>query len=233
MSCMFVPNSEAISHVTLVFGAENLPKGLAQKTRLIQKRLKYGKKYFTRLYVLRYSFIPTNPLLAAKRFFLFFFFFFLNLVRSSFPKPQNIEIEFLWKVVELQTRFCLQKIFWKTPPRTPKMGAKKSIFWTVQARAPFSFDIIRQVANKYFDTVWGYCTPPRPPKWIPQKWLFWTPQPRVPVVYDISGYSSVDIQYQWIVNRQMFWHSLGVPTPRRSPKWTPKHQLFERLKLGR
>ena len=42
------------------------------KNRLNQKRLKYGKKYFTRLYVVRYLFVPTNPLLAAMRSFSFF-----------------------------------------------------------------------------------------------------------------------------------------------------------------
>ena len=66
---MFVPNSEPIGHVTLVLEPKHRPETLAQK------RLKYGKKYFTRLYVLRYPFIPTNPLLAAMSFFSFFFLF--------------------------------------------------------------------------------------------------------------------------------------------------------------
>ena len=90
------------------------PRKFGVKSGLSQKRLKYGKKYFSWLYVLRYPFIPTNPLSAAMRFFSYFFpffsffflffpffflffpffsfFFFLNLVRSSSPKPQNIEI---------------------------------------------------------------------------------------------------------------------------------------------
>ena len=34
---------------------------------------KYGKKYFTRLYISRYHFISTNPLLIAMSFFSFFF----------------------------------------------------------------------------------------------------------------------------------------------------------------
>ena len=64
------------------------------KSGFSQKRLKYGKKYFIWLYVSRYPFIPTNPLLAAMRFISFFFsfFFFLIFVRSSSPKPQNTEI---------------------------------------------------------------------------------------------------------------------------------------------
>ena len=66
------------------------------KSGLSQKRLKYGKKYFIGLYVSRYPFIPTNPLLASMRFIsffiLFFLFFFLIFVRSSSPKPQHIEI---------------------------------------------------------------------------------------------------------------------------------------------
>ena len=51
-------------------------------------------------------------------FSLFSFFFFLIFVRSSSPKPQNIEIEFLCEVVELQTRFFLPKRFGATTPIT-------------------------------------------------------------------------------------------------------------------
>ena len=39
---------------------------------------KYPKKYFTRLCISRYSFIPTNPWAALR-----IFFFFQNIVRSS------------------------------------------------------------------------------------------------------------------------------------------------------
>ena len=46
------------------------------KSGLSQKRLKYVKKYFIRLYVSKYPFIPTSPLLAAMRFISFFFPFF-------------------------------------------------------------------------------------------------------------------------------------------------------------
>ena len=90
---MFVPNFEAISRVTLVLEPKNnCPQKFGVKSRLSQKRLKYGKKYFTWLNAVRYPFILTNPLLATISFFaLFFFIFFLNLVRSSPPKPQTIE----------------------------------------------------------------------------------------------------------------------------------------------
>ena len=46
------------------------------KSGLSQKRIKYGKKYFIWLYVLRYPFIPTIPLLAAMMFISFFLLFF-------------------------------------------------------------------------------------------------------------------------------------------------------------
>ena len=81
------------------FRTRKPPGKFGVKSGLSQKRLKYGKKYFIGLYVSRYPFIPTNPLLAAMSsiffpfFFLFFpFFFFLNFVRSSSPKPQHIQI---------------------------------------------------------------------------------------------------------------------------------------------
>ena len=75
------------------------PLKFGVKSGLSQKRLKYGKKYFIWLYILRFPFIPTNPLLAAMRFISFLPFFypffsfsiFLIFVRSS-SKPQNIEI---------------------------------------------------------------------------------------------------------------------------------------------
>ena len=67
--------------------------------------------------------------------FFFFLFLFLNLVHFSL-KPQNIEMLFLCKVVELQTQFFLPKVFGATPPETPsKMGPQKSIFLTAQVRA--------------------------------------------------------------------------------------------------
>ena len=72
------------------FRTRKPPRKFGVKSSLNQKRLMYGKKYFIGLYVSRYPFIPTNPLLAAMRFISFFFF--LNFVRSSSPKPQNIEI---------------------------------------------------------------------------------------------------------------------------------------------
>ena len=93
MSYMFVPNFEAIGHVTLVLEPENRSASLALKAVSVKNGFKYGKKYFIWLYVLRYPFIPTNLLLAAMSFFSFFsLFFFLIFVRFSSPKPQNIEI---------------------------------------------------------------------------------------------------------------------------------------------
>ena len=57
MSCMFVPNFEAIVLVTLVLEPENLPASRAQKAVSVKNGFKRGKKYFTRLYVLDYPFI--------------------------------------------------------------------------------------------------------------------------------------------------------------------------------
>ena len=100
------------------FRTRKPPRKFGVKSGLSQKRLKCGKKYFIRLYVSRYPFIPTNRLLAAMRFISFFFlFFFLNFVRSSSPKPQHIEIWFLCKVVEPQMQLFLPKFFGATPPK--------------------------------------------------------------------------------------------------------------------
>ena len=92
---------------------------------------------------LKIPFHPYQPTFGRDESF-FFFFFFLNFVRSS-PQPQNIKIQFLCKIVELQTQFCLPKFFLVTPRDPPKLGPQKSIFWTAKFRAPvflISIDII-------------------------------------------------------------------------------------------
>ena len=66
------------------FRTRKPPRKFGVKSGLSQKRLKYRKKYFIWLYVLRYPFIPTNPLLAAMRYFPFFFYFFLFFLRNFF-----------------------------------------------------------------------------------------------------------------------------------------------------
>ena len=57
------------------FRTRKPPRKFGVTSGLSQKRLKYGKKYFIGLYISRYPFIPTNPLLAAMRFVSFFSFF--------------------------------------------------------------------------------------------------------------------------------------------------------------
>ena len=58
------------------FRTRKPPRKFGVKSGFSQKRLKYGKNYIIWLYVSRYPFIPTNPLLAAMRFISFFFPFF-------------------------------------------------------------------------------------------------------------------------------------------------------------
>ena len=92
---MFVPNFEAIGHVTSVLGSVNLSKSLTLKAVSFKKR----QKIFNMVISFKIPFHPcqvANPFSAAMRFFLFCFFlivsfFFPNLVYSS-PKPQNIKM---------------------------------------------------------------------------------------------------------------------------------------------
>ena len=58
------------------FRTRKPPRKFGVKSGLSQKQLKYGKKYFIWLYVSRYPFILTNPLLVAMKFISFFSFFF-------------------------------------------------------------------------------------------------------------------------------------------------------------
>ena len=64
------------------FRTQKPPRKFGVKSGLSQKPLKYGKKYFRWLYVLRYPFIPTNPFLAAMRFIYLFFPFFPFFLRN-------------------------------------------------------------------------------------------------------------------------------------------------------
>ena len=90
MSCMFVPNFEAIGDVTLVLEPKRPPRKFGVKSGLSQKRLKYGKK---KVICLAIPFHLNQSTFGRDDFFSFFsFFFFLNFVRSSSPKPQNMEI---------------------------------------------------------------------------------------------------------------------------------------------
>ena len=84
---------------------------------------KYHKKYFTRLYMSRYHFIPTNPLLAALRIFSFF----QNIVRPS-PKRRTTETNktklYHMRYCDVQTmqtkfaRFCQKKQWtWNWTPQ--------------------------------------------------------------------------------------------------------------------
>ena len=108
------------------FRTRKPPTKFGLKSGLSQKRLKYSKKYFTWLYVLRYPFIPTNPFSAAMRFF--FLFFFLMFVRSSSPKPQNIEIWFCVKLLSCKRNFFPKSIWSNFAGNAPKMGPPKINF---------------------------------------------------------------------------------------------------------
>ena len=81
---MLVPNFEAISRVTFGFRTRKTAPKVCRKKPSQSKTAQVRQKYFRQLYVLRYLFIPTNPLLAAMCFF--FFFFFLPKSCSLSPK---------------------------------------------------------------------------------------------------------------------------------------------------
>ena len=120
------------------FRTRKPPRKFGVKSGLSQKRLMFVKKYITRLYVLRYPFIPTNPLSDAMSFFSFFlvffsffflFLFFLNFVRSSFPKPQTSKSNFCVKLLSYKRKFFLPKFFGAIPPGTPPKWDPKNQFF--------------------------------------------------------------------------------------------------------
>ena len=118
------------------FWTRKLPQKFGVKTDLIQKRHKYGK-IFHMVISLKTPFDPYQPTIGCDEFFFsflfsffslvfLFFFFFLNLARSS-SKPKNIKIQFLYKVVKLQTQFYHPKLSGATPSGPPKRRSQKSL----------------------------------------------------------------------------------------------------------
>ena len=138
MSCIFVPNFEAIGHVTSVLEPEKRPASLALKSGFSQKRLKYGKKYFIWLYVSRYPFIPTNPLLAAMRFISFFFFFFFSFFFFFLPKfctlffsynHKTWKSNFCVKLLSCKRNFFSRNFLGQLSREPPRNGAQKNQFF--------------------------------------------------------------------------------------------------------
>ena len=97
----------------------------------VKKRLKYGKKYFIWLYVVRYPFIPTNPRLAAMRFISFFFPFFSSQFLYTFLllNHKTSKSNFWVKLYSCKRNIFSQKYFWATPSRNPQNGAPKNQFF--------------------------------------------------------------------------------------------------------
>ena len=105
MSYVFVPNFEAIGRVTLVLEPEKPPCKFGIKSGLSQKLFKYDKKYFIWLYVLRYPFIPSNPLLAAMKFFSFVFLFFLPKFLDALLNHKTSKSNFCVKLLSCKRSF--------------------------------------------------------------------------------------------------------------------------------
>ena len=153
----------------LGFWTKKPPRKLDVTYSLIEKWLKFGKSYFTGLlYVLRFPFIPTNPLFATMSFFFLFCFCFLNLVRSSFSKPNTSKSNFCVKLFSCKLNFVSRIFLGPLLQNPPNMGPLKLIFLIAQARVIVFFDISRSLSDKCFDIVWGYHHPPRALKRIPQ-----------------------------------------------------------------
>ena len=91
------------------------PRGFGVKSGLIQKRPKYGKKYFTHLYVLGYPFIPINPLFVARRF-CFLFFLRKSLLLNHKTSNSNVCL----KLLSCKRDFVNQNFFGRLPRDPPK-----------------------------------------------------------------------------------------------------------------
>ena len=76
MSCRFVPNFEAIGHVTLVLEPENRPASSAKK-RSQSKTAEVRQKIFHRVICLKTPFHPNQSTFDRDEVYFFFFLFFL------------------------------------------------------------------------------------------------------------------------------------------------------------
>ena len=114
------------------FRTRKPPRKFGVKSGLSQKRLEYGKKYFIGLYVSRYPFIPTNPLLAAMRFISFFpyfsFFFFLILYALLLLNHNTSKSNFCVKLLSCKCNFFSRNFFGQLHREPPQNGAPKINF---------------------------------------------------------------------------------------------------------
>ena len=121
------------------FRTWKLPCKFGVKSGLSQKRLKYGKKHFIWLYVSRYHFIPTNPFLAAMRFFSFFFLLFFPF---SFPffssqflyallllNHKTWKSNFCVKLLSCKCKFLSRNFLGQLHQEPPLNGAPKNRFF--------------------------------------------------------------------------------------------------------
>ena len=103
------------------FRTRKPPRKFGVKRGLSQKRLKYGKKYFIWLYVLRYPFIPTNPLLAAMRF-ISFLFFLPNFCTLFSLNHKALKFNFCVKLLSCKRNFFSRNFLGqlhRNPPKNP------------------------------------------------------------------------------------------------------------------
>ena len=90
---MLVPHFEAIGHVASILEPKTAQQ-VWRKKRSQSKTAQVRQKIFHGIVCLKMPFHPNQPTFGRDEvyFFFFSFFFFLIFVRSSSPKPQNMEI---------------------------------------------------------------------------------------------------------------------------------------------
>ena len=124
-------NFEAISLVASVLGPENHLESWVSKAVLMKNILSTAKNisqgYY---YVLRYPFIPTNPLLAMM-FFFFLFFAFLILCALFLLNHNTSKSKFCVKLFSCKRNFVSQNFL---GPLFQNVGPLKLIFLIAQAR---------------------------------------------------------------------------------------------------
>ena len=111
------------------FRTRKPPHKFGVKSGLSQKRLKYGKKYFIGLYVSRYPFIPTNPLLAAMRFISFFFPFFSWFLYALLLNHNTSKSNFCVKLLSCKCNFFSRNFLGQLHQELPQNGAPKNQFF--------------------------------------------------------------------------------------------------------
>ena len=168
ISCVFVPNFQAIALMTLILGHTAIK--LWRKNRSHSETAQVRQKIFHLVVCLRYPFIPTNSLLTAMSFFPFFS---SEILYAVLLKQKTLKSKFCVKLLSCKRNFVSWKFFGPLPQEHLQNGAPKNQFFKRLKLGRQFFWYQSLFIRQIFWRSWGVPPPRGPPNGFP-KTLFWT-----------------------------------------------------------